>query len=240
MRAVRIIAVMVAAGALAGCTASAPVATLVAAPGGMPRYYVTMAGASAMVRDSATGRVTGSVRVPVSVLRGRDDTYLTVYGAADDRHFVIEVSNGGDLPGVSEATLYTLSVSAVGWPGTPHELNFSSDGVPVTGVALSPDGTRLALSLMYDGPLLASAPYGDLEVINVATGTFRVWSGRGAPHYWPGVPSWTGDDTVSVPWWHSASRSTTPAAVTGVRVLDTSAPGASLLASRLVSFPPPG
>lgn len=238
MRTARIvIAAVIASAALAGCTSTIAVRHSAVIRGvSMPRYYVTMAGATAVVRNPASGRVTGSVRLPVTISRGEDVTSLTV-SAAGDRHFVIEVSNGGDLPGVSEDTFYTLSVSAGGRPGTPAELHVSSGGVPVTGVALSPDGTMLALSLMHEPPLLAKLFYGDVEVIDLRTGASRKWSGAGAPDYWPGVPFWAGDRTLDVPWWHGNSRSGSPADVTGIRQLDASAAGGSLLTARLIAFP---
>ena len=107
----------------------------------------------------------------------------------------------------------------------------------MTGAALSPDGRMLALSLVHEfppGPL-----YGSVEVINVASGATRAWTGRGAPGYWPGVPSWAGDGTVVVPWWHDIGHGMIPAEITGVRYLDLAAPGGSLAAARLVAFPAP-
>ena len=76
-------------------------------------------------------------------------------------------------------------------------------------------------------------------LINVATGATRTWTGQGAPGYWPGVPSWAGDGTVEIPWWHSASAGTVPASLTGVRELNLTSPGGSLLAAQLVTYPAP-
>ena len=39
------------------------------------------------------------------------------FASADGRHFVIVVSRGGDLPGVSDDTLFRLTLSPDGRPG---------------------------------------------------------------------------------------------------------------------------
>ncbi len=205
----------------------------------MPRHYVVVAGLEVVVRASGDGQVTGSVAIPGLAGTARAFAGAAAFGGADSRHFVIAVSRGGDLPGVADVTLFRLAVSADGRPGRLVKLNFDSEGVPVTGVALSPDGRMLALSLMHEfAP--AGGIYGSVELINMVTGATRTWTGRDAPGYWPGIPSWAGDGTLIVPWWHSAAQSMLPARITGVRELDLAGPGGSLLAARLVAFPAPG
>jgi hypothetical protein len=203
----------------------------------MPGYYVVVAGREVVVRASGDGHVTGSVAIPVPAGNAISPVGGEPFASTDGRHFVIVVSRGGDLPGVADATLFLLTVSAGGRPGELRQLNFDSRGVPVIGAALSPDGKMLALSLVQEfppGPL-----YGSVEVINVASGTARTWTGRGAPGYWPGVPAWASDGTVVVPWWHDTGHGMIPAALSGVRDLDLAAPGGSLAAARLVAFPAP-
>jgi hypothetical protein len=204
-----------------------------------PAYYVVAVGRQVVVHASGDGRVTGSVALPGLAGTPRAFVAADVFGGTDDRHFVIVVSRGGDLPGVADSTVFLLGLSAAGRPGQPSMVNFGSNGVPVTGVALSPDGSMLALSLMHEFPPGPRQTYGSVEVISLATGAIRTWTGRGAPGYWAGVPSWAADGTVIVPWWHSASASTIPADLAGVRELDPAAPGGSLLATRLAAFPAP-
>ena len=101
------------------------------------------------------------------------------------------------------------------------------------GAAPSPDGTMIALSLVHEfppGPL-----YGSVEVINVASGATRTWTGPGAPGYWPGVPACAGGGTVVVPWWHDIGHGMIPAEITGVCRLDLAAPGGT----RFAAFPAP-
>jgi hypothetical protein len=245
MRAVRVVAAaaVVCVAALSACTASqhspasVPAGVSLPLPGGMPRYYVVVAGLEITVHASADGHVTGSAAIPGPAGNARSSVGGEPFASADGRHFVIVVSRGGDLPGVADVTLFLLTVSQDGRPGKLSRLNFDSRGVPVIGAALSPDGGMLALSLVQEfppGPL-----YGSVEVINVASGATRTWTGRGVPGYWPGVPSWAGDGTVVVPWWHDTGHGMIPAEITGVRYLDLAAPGGSLAAVRLVAFPAP-
>jgi hypothetical protein len=179
MRAVGVVAAaaVVCVAALSGCTASqrssASVPARVTLPvrGGMPGYYVVVAGRNIVVRASDDGRVTGSVAIPVPAGSPLSEVGGEPFGSADGRHFVIVVSRGGDLPGVADVTLFRLTISSGGRPGGLARLDFDSRSVPVTGAALSPDGKMLALSLVHEfppGPL-----YGSVEVITVASGATR-------------------------------------------------------------------
>ena len=209
----------------------------------MPGYYVVVAGPEVVIRASGNGHVTGSVALPVPAGTPRSPVSGEPFGTAGDGHVIIVVSRGGDLPGVADVTLFRLTITPDGRPAGLGQLNFDSKGVPVTGAALSPDGKMLALSLVHEFP--PGTLYGSVEVLSVASGisattpTTRTWTGQGAPGYWAGVPSWAGDGTVVVPWWHSTSQSTVPAEITGVRELDLAAPGGNLAAARLVAFPAP-
>jgi len=245
MRAVKAAATaaVICAVALSACTAaprpavSVPPNISLPPPGGMPGYYVVVAGREVVVRASADGHVTGTAAIPGSTPAGRTFVGGQAFGSADGRHFVIVRSRGGDLPGVADVTLFQLTVAPDGRPGRLGQLIFDNRGMPVTGAALSPDGRMLALSLVHEFP--AGPLYGSVEILDVATGTARTWSGQSAPGYWPGVPAWTSDDTVVAPWWHSSSPGVIPAAITGIRQIDAAAPGGSLAAAPLAAFPAP-
>lgn len=206
----------------------------------MPRYYVTVArtsaGLEAVVRRSAGGAVTGSVRLPETSAAAAQ----FVTAAQDGRTFAIAANliGASTLPGTVAMLYFWLHVSADGQPGTPAELPAGTGNAePPKGMALSPDGDMLALSLEYLGVITNTAPYGNVEVINLATGKTRTWTGHGAPGYYPGAPTWGKDGrTLAFTWWHVTSRTTGAAVITGVRELDTAAPGSSLLASRLTGF----
>jgi len=201
----------------------------------MPGYYVVVAGRDVVVRASGDGHATGSVAIPGPTATARTSVSSRVFGGADDRHFVIAVSRGGDLPGVAAVTLFQLTVSQGGRPGGLRPIGFGNRGMPVLGAAVSPDGKMLALSLVHEFP--PGGLYGSVEVIDLASGATRAWTGTSAPGYWPGAPAWDGDGTVAVPWWHSGSAGLVPAQLTGIRYLNAGTPGGRLLATQLVAFP---
>ena len=90
----------------------------------------------------------------------------------------------------------------------------------LTGMALSPDGILLALSLQYEGPAAGFRPYGGVEAINLETGGTRRWLAPGDTTYWPGELSWAaGDRMITFTWWHSPSQRAGVAVIAGVREL---------------------
>ena len=226
---------------IAVATGAAPVSRQSTVPpsadSSMPRYYMTVQDVSrqltATVRDSSTGKVTGTVVVA-------DQSSVCgwqIAGAADDQHFVINDITGCDLPGSSDGTLYTLTVAADGRPSQPVKLAEPAD--QVTGMGLSPDGSMLALSQLNGSPL-NKQPYGGVEVVNLVTGATSTLSLRSEPGYWPGLPQWSdGNRVVSVPWWHSTTAYTAGADVVGVRQFAVSGPGQTLHEGTLRLLPTP-
>lgn len=234
-----VIAIATVAALLAGTPASQPPHTTPPpVPAAMPPYYVTIAdsaaGLQAVVRESAHGAVTGTVAIPDT----RDLVATSVTAAANERAFIIAAfaAGGSHLAGTAPQVFFRLLVSVRGRPEQPVELNFSNEGV-MTGMALSPDGTMLALSMKYEPLGPDAAPYGSVEVINLATGATRTWTGPADSGYWPGQPSWEdGDRTLAFTWWHTTSLATGAADIVGTRELDLTAPGSNLLEARPTAF----
>jgi hypothetical protein len=231
-----VIAVITVVALVVGLTAVQEPAPSGSAPAALPRFYVTIrAGANshevaAVVHASAGGQVTGTVQVP-SIIQG----YAGVTAAADDRSFII-----GAYEGLSEDSsggiridlrLFQFRISGGGKPGHLAELAPSpARGQDYPGIALSPDGKLLAVSVL-SGPDDATDT---LQVINLATGTIRTWTAPvTGPQYVPGALSWAdGNRMIAFTW----QRSTAQGAVIteGVRLLDTAAPGDNLADAKLI------
>ena len=211
------------------------VAQLVSA-GVIPPHFVTLAAdgnphsvpSSAVVRATATGARLATIRP--SVPHG---TIVAVTGAADDRTFVLAEQKLPLTP--------TLAMSIQ--HGSYFLLRLRSDGtlesltkLPVTapdgvnGVALSADGTKLALAVRLDNS-------SELRVYTLATGAVRTWSAPGSGFVGDG--SLGPQDAASISWAadgrHLLFQWVDDKYVFHERLLDTSLDGASLLAdSRLV------
>jgi len=75
----------------------------------------------------------------------------------------------------------------------------------VTGIALSPDGSKLAVAIQRS-VLRASVfmPFAVIDVIDLRAGRTRSWRSS-VIGYWAGTPSWMDQNTtLAFPWWHEA------------------------------------
>ena len=213
------------------------------APAAIPRFYLTGVVANGspgtplqtevVVRDSASGRVTGRAKV----LSDTMPAILNVAAYPDDRAFLIGTTEWG-ANGRPEYRFFRLRVSASGKPGPLTELRSPAlpEGYGVQGFAVSLDGKLLAISLLYNAPS-GTQWRGEIRVIDLATGKTRTWT---APvhdgHYFiPGPPSWVdGDRMLAFTWQVSKNLTTTNTVMQGVRLLDTSAPAGNLMESRQI------
>ena len=216
---------------------------------GVPRYYVALSGRadgprSAVVRATATGRVLATVTPPRPY---RAFTFLS--GAADGRTFVLAAQRwwriaGGTRGLPAETRDNTTPVAffllrlrpGLGPPRlTALHLPGRLPSGGLSGIALSPDGRALALSLHV----------AEIRLISLATRSAREWTWPGSANStneWAGnakpdgAPlSWTSDGrTLAFQMW------TKSGGITQVRLLDTRSGGGSLLkASRpVVTFAP--
>jgi hypothetical protein len=199
-------AAVVAAIALTASSAAGSAKGAALAATGMPRYYLTVqdaaGGVTATVRDSADGRVTGTVLVAGQP----SECDWTIAGAADDRNFVIDDVAGCDLPGSSVGTLYALTISPGGRPDRPVKLTIRGDDV--SGMALSADGSMLAVSYLPGFQYVPGMGAGEIAIADLRTGNRDVTAGTPGPDDWPGVPAWTGGGALIVPWWHGGTDAT--------------------------------
>ena len=211
------------------------------APASLPRFYVTTSsapdgrGIQAVVRASASGQVTGTVPVPSAIpVEWADSGGTFVTAAADDRSFVIGVQGGQEPTQIGlDLRLFRFAISAAGEPGHLTELAAAPARDETTeGIALSPDGKLLAVSMMRASPG-NFAP--TIQVLNLATGATRTWTtpGRNYP-YLIGPPSWADGSRVIAFSWLNATQSGLMSAPRGIRLLDTAAPGDNLVAGTVI------
>jgi hypothetical protein len=239
-----VIAVAVSAVLVAGPglgPASAPVTAAV------PRHYLTftfvpdkqfhdLPVTKAVIRDTATGKITGTVKIMTKSFPAS----VAADAAPDGRSFILAIAENAPK---DEYRFFRLPVSASGKPG--HLTELPAYPVPVNaylaGIALSPDGTRLAVSFSYGLGATNSGPakymVGAVEVINLVTGTVRTWTAGMQQGHWyqPGQPSWAdGNRMIAFTWQQAKSMSNNAMTMQGVRLLDTKAPGHNLADARMI------
>jgi hypothetical protein len=210
------------------------------APARLPRFYVTTSsapggrGIQAVVRASASGQVTGTVPVPSAIpVEWADSGGTFVTAAADDRSFIIGVQGGQSPTKIGlDLRLFRFAISAAGKPGRLTKLAPAPMRNETTeGIALSPDGKLLAVSLQNDS---SPDPVGVIQVLNLATGAIRTWTAPARSVYIPGPPSWADGSRVIAFTWLRSTQSGLMSAPRGIRLLDTAAPGGNLVAGTVI------
>jgi hypothetical protein len=214
-----------------------------AALASVPPYYVALTGYAgrrqhAVVRASATGAVLAAITAPKPY-----STLTWVSGAADDRTFVLAGQRWWPIrpgkaglaaesrDGDTRVRFFRLQLSSTGHVAQLTELSLPQKprAGQLAGIALSPDGSELALALHGSGP---SERDPEILGISLATGSQREW-------VWPGT-GWVGNfKPIGEPLsWTAGGRMLAFQKWTGnnaqVRLLDTTAPGSSLRSARLV------
>jgi hypothetical protein len=253
-RAVRWLAPVAAAAAVAGVIAGVSVAgqhaqrpsalrtvggaTTPLPPGpGMPPYYATVfqtyAGGGgnpvtkAAVLDSATGAELTSLSVPTLFTQGGANG-ADITAAANDRTFVI-YETGTVSARDRIAWFFLLRIAANGRSATLSRMRVNVPrALAVDYVALSPNGRMLAMQEQYC-PNSGGCEYTGIRVVTIATGAVQTWTTKenGAPFN----VSWAGNTSVAFLWEGSGPP--------GYRLMSLTRPGGNLLtASRPVASPP--
>ena len=235
-----VIAVITAGALVAGLTAAhKPAAHKPAvsgsAPASLPRFYVTTSsgpdgrGIQAVVRASASGKVTGTVPVPSALpVEWADSGGTFVTAAADDRSFIIGVQGGQEPTKIGlDLRLFRFAISDAGKPGHLTELAATPMSNETTeGIALSPDGKLLAVSLMNNSEGNSSPPS---RSSTWPPGPPGPGPRRSACPYIPGPPSWADGSRVIAFTWLRTTQSGLMSAPRGIRLLDTTGPGDNLM-----------
>ena len=206
----------------------------------VPRYFVAIPevpGRAVVVGATATGAQLGTVAPP------KPHTFFAwVAAAGDGRAFVLGTSSlprgPWDVTTPRPVKLYLLVLDRSGHPGHLARLPIPTE-TGVTGLALSPDGSKLAVSVLPAPGQTGSK----IEVFSLAGGAWRewVWPGRGtlgqiAMPVTSGGLQWEADNRTLMFELTTRTKDGWPGQL---YLLDTAAPGGSLLASS-ARIPVPG
>jgi hypothetical protein len=207
----------------------------------VPPYYMALLPASgrtaaplyAVVRSTTTGTTLATIRPPAPFI-----TFIGVTGAADDRTFVLGARTAVSQSMSTAVEFYearfslaghTVSLTPLTLPGLSHIQYLNGDHL--TGDALSPDGTQLAVA-SENAPAVASPDYtgdgfGQIAVYSLPGGAVRTWTvGPGIPGLAFGSDIMTWSRTGLVFDWNSGE----PGYFPGEYLLSTGGPGDSLIA----------
>ena len=199
---------------------------------GAPPFYVAVANPSlAVVRATATGATLARIttRTP----------FVGVTGAADDRTFVLDAQRqvmGPTVQWPEQPAFYLLRLSASGAEESFTRLAIPAlpTGSAVTGLALSPDGSKLAVEVDSERNYVPGLL--EIRVYTLATGAFRTWSTHGSTDpVDPGGFTGSGVDGSETISWAADARTLafdwSNQSYIGVRLLDTTASGDDLIAN---------
>src|SRR5262245_3034720 len=235
----------------AGTTGAVP-SVNAAAFARVPRFFVALTGKTlpgqgqqAVVAATATGAVLGRVTPP------RPHCVFTwVAAAGDDRTFVLAVQHAvpavgwpAHFSGAGPARFYRLVLGRSGRPGPLTALPAPPVTEDINGFALSPDGSKLAVTVLPPRHLRQGRPPpprgSRLRVFTLATGAERDWMLPGIGWIGDTKPSaqslsWAGDDRTLL----VQERLGQGGPIAELRLLDTARPGGSLpAASQRVPIP---
>lgn len=205
---------------------------------GFPRFYASVKPgphARVLIHSSRTGRVVSSE--PLSGVAGIGSDAL-IAASANDRVFAIAATVHLAITRHPYVGLFTLEISRNGrvrvliFDGQP---GLATQDDTVNGIALSPDGRKLAVALQVPGQ--PGHVQGEIKVFEdtALTGTWRASAGAGGYSAAPADPAWlAGGQSLGFLWWDKTPGWHEWFSPRRERLLDTAAPGRDLLASSKV------
>lgn len=213
-----------------------PVSSYVAS-GRVPRYYVAIEShgnpnfnpSYAVVRATVSGAALATIQA--SVPHG---TVVAVTAAGDDRTFVLDeqpwaTPETDANQGFEPRSFYLVRLDGSGRPGAPDRLGITLPaGQMMTGLALSPDGSKLAIAVQPDN-VKKQPNLQQVRVYTLVSGAVRTWSADGGIGFGPDDArslSWADDERTLAFDWAAAGLGVH----TSVRLLDTATGGGNLLA----------
>ncbi len=228
------------ASATPGPPVPGPPASSYVASGQVPRYYIAITSQGnpnfnpsfAVVQETATGRTLSTIRPAAG------GTVVAVTAAADDRTFVLDEQPWAGQNGNQSFEPRSFILVRLNQAGLPVAMQRLAASVPrgqlVTGLALSPDGRRLAVAVEPDN-VKSDPSRQEVRLYTLATGAVRTWSTSGTIGTGPDDArslSWTADGrTLAFEWTGNNSGTIV------VRLLDVGARGSDLLADSRQATP---
>lgn len=196
-----------------------------AVSGQVPPYFVTAARDGSqmqrvVVGATATGAELGSVAPP-----SPGEVFTDVAAAGDDRTFILATQRAdGRYTTTGPSRFYRLTLSGSGRPGRLAPLPIPPQDGIINGFALSPDGSKLAVSFLK----ASEGGHSMIRVFATATGNERQWVWPGSGYVGLNKPqdrslSWAADNQMLL--------FKEEAATAQFRLLDTATPGGSLTAA---------
>jgi hypothetical protein len=160
---------------------------------GVPRYFVALpgdegsGGPTATVGLTATGKILGTVAAPKPY-----GWFTWAAAAANDRVFVLAAERPHEPPGTEQSRFYRLVVNRSGRPGPLEPVLIPPQSGIINGFALSPNGTKLAVSFLTNR---GTTMHSTITVFGVVHGDLHGWS-------WPGLRliGWTKPVARSLSW----------------------------------------
>jgi hypothetical protein len=155
----------------------------VSVPAGPPRYYAdTENYGYVVVRATATGTKTAQLAGSGGV--------SVIAAAADNTTFYF----GEDGKSVDTISSFRITPSGAITGVAPVRGGTLTEGGVIQSMAVSPDGTQLAVGMFFDpSPGGGGGPTADIIVVNLNSGVQTVWQGIGKAGWTVSIPSvsWT-------------------------------------------------
>jgi hypothetical protein len=195
-------------------------------PAAAPYIVMVVPGrGTAQVRNAFTGTVVATVQRPTG-------HYIAgIAAAGDDRTFVLETQKGGFLPGQGTGPVAPMSAIF-------YELRLKPDGRPesVGQLFSMPTKDMPTFAISPDASMLAYTAGNGMETVSLATGTGRSWAPVENGAVSPYSLSWAGDRMLAFEWTATTNTPNTfRPATAGVRLLNVTARGTLVQASRLIA-----
>jgi hypothetical protein len=193
----------------------------------LPRYYVV----AFQHYTNAVHKIAAlaTVRVPRLIADGSNPT---ISGAADDRTFVLTEETDPVVHEVVWCFLLRVAANGRSVRVTRVPISFPSS-MRIYDTALSPDGTRLAMTAQWSCGKTRCAGAG-IRIVDLATGDVRSWTTQANGTAFS--VSWAGNDQLAFEW--QTSLTNPPAGQhTGYRLIGVRGAGGNLLAGPAIASP---